>query len=429
MSDSDKDPRIGRRALLVGTSVAAVSGGLLARAGCARASAETAPELSTWSGVRRSFELDENLIDLAAMYFASNPAPVREAIARHRDGLQRSPARYVIENDAKLRVEIAREAARFFGASAGNVALTDSTTMGLSLLYNGVKLAPGDEVVLEAQAYYSTAEALRYKAQVSGAELVRPSIYDAPESATPEQMRDRLLGAITERTRLLALTWVHSDTGVKLPVGQIAQGLAELNRERSPSERVLLCVDGVHGFGVEDTSLPELGCDFLAAGTHKWLFGPRGTGLLYAAHKDAWDRLVPTIPAFGIQSTPGLVMSPGGFHAFEHRWALLEALQFMGRIGLSRISERTHELALQLKEGLAKLPRVQVLTPIDSRASAGIVAFNLEGWTPDRLAARLLDKGFVVSASSDGMASVRASPSIRNTPQELEALLETLATL
>ena len=50
---------------------------------------------------------------------------------------------------------------------------------------------------------------------------------------------------------------------------------------RPERERVLLCVDGVHGFGVEETSPAELGCDLFAAGCHKWLFGPRGTGLLW----------------------------------------------------------------------------------------------------------------------------------------------------
>ena len=80
---------------------------------------------------------------------------------------------------------------------------------------------------------------------------------------------------------VLALTWVHSDTGLKLPVRQIADALVPINAVRPLAARALLCVDGAHGLGVEDATVADLGCDFLVAGTHKWLFGPRGTGLVW----------------------------------------------------------------------------------------------------------------------------------------------------
>jgi selenocysteine lyase/cysteine desulfurase len=44
----------------------------------------------------------------------------------------------------------------------------------------------------------------------------------------------------------------------------------------------LLVVDGVHGIGAVDETIAEMGCDFFCAGTHKWMFAPRGTGILWA---------------------------------------------------------------------------------------------------------------------------------------------------
>lgn len=61
-----------------------------------------------------------------------------------------------------------------------------------------------------------------------------------------------------------------------MPVRRIADALAEINAGRSEADRVLLVVDGVHGFGVEDETVAQMGCDFFVAGTHKWIFGPRG---------------------------------------------------------------------------------------------------------------------------------------------------------
>ena len=68
-----------------------------------------------------------------------------------------------------------------------------------------------------------------------------------------------------------------ADRGVSAPRSPTSTG------DRDAADRILLCVDGVHGFGAVDVDLPDLGCDFLATGTHKWLFGPRGTGIAVGA--------------------------------------------------------------------------------------------------------------------------------------------------
>jgi len=73
--------------------------------------------------------------------------------------------------------------------------------------------------------------------------------------------------------------------------------VAAANRGRAEQDRAFLCVDGVHGFGVEDETISSLGCDVFAAGCHKWIFGPRGTGVLCASAA-AWSLSSPTIPTF-----------------------------------------------------------------------------------------------------------------------------------
>ncbi|PWQ88693.1 aminotransferase, partial [Enterococcus faecium] len=85
------------------------------------------------------------------------------------------------------------------------------------------------------------------------------------------------------QTRVLGMTWVHSGSGVKLPVGQIGALVHEANRNRDENDRILYVIDGVHGFGVEDMRFADLQCDYFIAGTHKWMFGPRGTGIICAA--------------------------------------------------------------------------------------------------------------------------------------------------
>ena len=107
----------------------------------------------------------------------------------------------------------------------------------------------------------------------------------------------RIVRGITPRTRVVALTWVHSSTGYKIPARSIADAISAINDRRPEERRIFFCLDGVHGFGVEDFAIEDLGCDFFMADCHKWLFGPRGTGII-AAGPRGFEPLVPTIPSF-----------------------------------------------------------------------------------------------------------------------------------
>ena len=123
------------------------------------------------------------------------------------------------------------------------------------------------------------------------------ALYDKPANANAQQIAERLEQAITPRTRAVGVTWVHSSSGVKIPIDAIAAAVARANRGRADADRCLLIVDGVHGFANQDVDVARLGADFFATGTHKWLFAPRGTGFLWG-QSDAWPHLRPTIPAF-----------------------------------------------------------------------------------------------------------------------------------
>ncbi len=278
--------------------------------------------------------------------FASHPRPVREAIERHRAGLDADPEGYLLAAQADAEAGVSQAAAAYLGGEPGQVALTDSTTMGIGLVYGGLRLADGDEVLTTEHDFYSTHEALRLRAERTGATVRQVALYDDPAEADAGDMVERLTAAVTPATRVVAVTWVHSGTGVKLPVADIAAALG-----RRGDAQVLLCVDGVHGLGAEDTAVDDLGCDLFMAGTHKWLYGPRGTGVVWGT-PEAWGEVDVTIPPFEQSSfrawlqggtpdgPPGLLATPGGYHSFEHRWALGEAFDFHQAIGRDAVTER-----------------------------------------------------------------------------------------
>src|SRR5215475_871901 len=77
-------------------------------------------------------------------------------------------------------------------------------------------------------------------------------------------------------------------------------------------------------------------------------------------------------------------MATGGFHSFEHRWALGEAFTFHRAIGKARVTQRIYELNQQMKQGLAKMPHITLHTPMSQDLSAGIVCFEVSGIAPDQ---------------------------------------------
>jgi selenocysteine lyase/cysteine desulfurase len=430
-----------------------VAGGGVALAGCTdgepAASRATAPDpspnqpetgLDDWAAVRAEFDLDPGLAHFAAYVLAAHPAPVRAAIERWRAALDTDTVATL--NDEQAQDEAVRAAAaRYLRVAPDEIALTDSTTMGLGLVYHGVSLQAGDHVLTTTHDFYSTHESLRLAAARSGAEVEQVALYDDPAGATAEVMVERVAAAIRPETRIVALTWVHSGTGVKIPVRKIADVLTEANQSREPGERALLCLDAIHGLGAEEDGPVELGCDIYVSGTHKWLFGPRGTGLVWA-RREAGEAVAPTIPSFfapsfgnwitgdDVPSPFGLGNTPGGYQPFEHRWAVSEAFEFHESIGPDRIAARTHELALRLKEGLAELPDVRLITPMDPALSSGLVCCDVAGMEPFEVVSRLRDEhGIVASVTPYREPYVRFGTSIVTSPEEVDAAVEAMGIL
>ena len=431
-----------RRDFLVG------AGAVLGAATSARVAAAPAakpdavgPDVSTWAAVREQFLLSRDHVHMAMLLFASHPKPVRDAIEQHRRGFDANPVLYLHENMERCETAARAATATYVGGAPEEVALTGNTTTGLAMLYGSLPLKKGQELLTTTHDHYVTHESLRLRALHTGVPVRKVSLYADPAKASEDEIVGNLVKAVGPRTRAVAVTWVHSSTGVKLPIRRMTDALADLNKRRAADDRVLLCVDGVHAFGVEKETAADLGCDFLVAGCHKWIFGPRGTGMVWG-RADAWKDVAGIIPCFDWGALkawmrgeppdalpPGPRTSPGGFQSYDHRWALPEAFRFHERIGRARVTARIHELAARCKDGLAKLPKVKLHTPRAEALSAGLVCFEVEGLTPKDVVKRLLARKIVASDTPYAPSYARLTPSLLNTPEEVDRTVAEIAAL
>ena len=389
--------------------------------------------VKAWHDVRALFELDPTITHLSAYIFAPHSRPVREAIARHRAGFDRASRRYVFENEP-LEEEAAEAAARHLRTDPELVALTDSTSMGLGLVFSGLQLGEGDEVVVSELDHWVARRSAQYAADRVGATLAEISLYPAraPERATVKQLIAAYEGAIRPATRAVLVTWVHSASGIRMPLREIADVVERANRTRADEDRVLLVVDAAHALGGSPSYVEELGCDVFIAGCHKWLAGPRGTGIVWAKDR-AWRRLAPLIPSFrgaGEENPPGVRMTPGGYHSFEHRWALADAFDLHTSIGPDRIAERVDDLSGALREGLRGIEGVTVHAAVEDALRSGVVSFSVRGLDGPETVRRLWDEARVdASVGPYAIQLARLGTCWMNTEAELETALRAVTAL
>ncbi|HEX9492265.1 MAG TPA: aminotransferase class V-fold PLP-dependent enzyme [Thermoanaerobaculia bacterium] len=425
---------LSRRHFLVTGSLAA---GALATVKPFVAKAAAPEDLRAWSVVRQQFDLDPGYIHLGLFYLASHPRPVRAAIESYRKKLDANPFLTVEQGmfeapEKNIPLRVTTAIGKYIGVNAEDIALTQNTTTGLSLIYHGLPLKAGDEILTTNHDHYVHQEAIRLATERNGASWRKIPLWESWDGVTVDGIVDHIRREIRPNTRVVGVTWVHSQSGIRMPIRRVADMIAEVNRNRA--ERVLLVVDGVHGVGVEDPNIAALGADAFSAGLHKWIFAPRGTGFVWAK-PEVWALMKPLIPSFsafdlfnawGAGKPPSATpkanwFTPGGFQAYEHQWAIPAALDFHNAIGSARITQRIHALNLQMNEELRKLPNVQIVyTPADPQLNAGMVCFDMKGLTAQKTVTALLDKKIIASTTPYAVPFARLAFGIMNTPAEVE---------
>ncbi|RRV07244.1 aminotransferase class V-fold PLP-dependent enzyme [Pseudomonas sp. v388] len=382
-----------------------------------------------WTRLRRLFDQDPEYLHFSNFLVTSHPRPVREAIEAHRAFIDRNPGLAMdwdFQETERREHQVRTWAGRYLDARPGQIALTGSTTEGLAIIYGGLHVRAGQEILTTEHEHSCARAILDFRRQRDGTAVRRIRLFKDSATVSSDEILDNIARNIRPHTRVLGMTWVQSGSGVKLPIAEIGALVQERNRERDDQDRILYVIDGVHGFGVENLSFPQMNCDFFVAGTHKWMFGPRGTGIVCARSEQLTD-ISPLIPTFSGGSSFGSVMSPGGYHSFEHRWALDKAFELHLQLGKADVQQRIHQLNTYLKQRLHERNNIELVTPMDPSLSAGFSFFRVKGRDCDQVAARLMKQRAVVDAVSRDIGPVvRTAPGLLNTEAEIERFLALL---
>ncbi len=412
----------GAAAAAAGTTACRPSDPASETAGFAEAWA-AADESERWRIVRQQFLLEPGYAYMNTGGLGPTPKPVKAAFDEAWLALERR-----CESGHARRDDVRECACEFLGCDEDELAFTRNATEGMNLVARGLKLRAGDQVVMTTHEH--PGGAMPWFA-VQEDTPIQIRTFD-PGSGGDDTL-DRLHDALTTRTRIVMVSHVTCTAGTVLPVREIA----DLCRARE----VLCVIDGAQAVGQIPVDLHGLGCDFYVASGHKWLLGPKGTGVLYVRDPllDLW-----TPPFVGAYSDTGFDLSAGGFErlrpasASEYGTrntpmviALGAAFDFLSTIGMETVARRGAALARRLREGLSPLAGVEILTPDD--AGAAILTFRLPaaGGNPWEWANRLRrDHDFRLRPVGEAkLDAVRASTHVFNSEDEIDRLVEVLGSL
>lgn len=305
------------------------------------------------------------------------------------------------------------------------IALIPNTSTGLNLVSRGLPWKRGDHVVTTGVEY----PANRYPWE----DLERFGVLrtETPQGEDGRVSVDDVCDAVTDDTKLVAISHVQYASGHRIPLRGIAETVHRV--------RGYLCVDAIQSVGAMPVDVQRDEVDFLAADGHKWMLGPEGCGFFYC-REDLCEMLHPAVVGwlnmkdahdyadyrFAFQPDarrfePGSWNVPGAF-------GLAASLEVLLGVGLDEVWRRIESLTARLCEGLARRG-CRVFTPREVEAErSGIVVFDPpqreRGGKPAAwLAGELKKRGIEVAVRS---GRIRVSPHFYNTPEQIDRLLAAL---
>ncbi|MEO7134328.1 MAG: aminotransferase class V-fold PLP-dependent enzyme [Vicinamibacterales bacterium] len=312
--------------------------------------------------------------------------------------------------------QVRGKAAALLGCGADEMLFTRGTTDGITTLAQSVKLNAGDRILLSNLEHEGGEVGWLHREKISGVLVDR--VHLPYEEHDPQRIVDAYAAALTPKTRVISVSHVLAPTGLRMPVAQIAR----LARSRG----VLCVVDGAQAVGHISVDVRSIGCDAYATSGHKWLMGPKGTGLVYIA-KDAAGAFDP--PQWRLGRRVG--SDSAGLAPLTMAVGLGVAIDTTRTLGISRIETYNRGLADIVYAEMTKMPQLRVVSPAPGASSTAMVAAMLPpAIDADRLRAALRERHSIVIklAEKRWFNGIRLSPHVFNDEVQVVRALAALRT-
>jgi len=382
-----------------------------AEATAGRSPSDVAADEDFWREIQGAFTLDRTMINLNSGGVSPSPRVVHEAYKRYLDVSNQSPSYYMWQVVEPGIERVRARLAGAFGCDPEELAITRNASEALQAAQLGLDLKAGDEVVTTNQDYGRMLDTWEQRVRRDGIVLKKISFPVPP--ASQADLADRLLGAVTPKTRVLHFCHITNLTGQIFPVGDICRA--------ARARGIRTIVDGAHAFAHFPFTAADLDCDIYGTSLHKWLLAPVGTGFLYVRRplvKDIWP-LTPANVSLGdnIRKFEEIGTHPAAAHS-----AIAEALDFHEGIGVARKAARLRYLKDRWARRFESHPRAKVLTSFDPAQACGIGNLSPVGLDPHKVADHLWTtrRIFVTPIKHEEFGGLRVTPNVFTRLEEID---------
>jgi selenocysteine lyase/cysteine desulfurase len=376
---------------------------------------EAAMDEDYWATIQNSFSVTRGIINLNNGGVSPSPRIVTEALVRYI-WEQEDATAYTMWEILEPQSETIRTGlADLFGCDREEIAITRNASESLEILLDGMDFKGGDEILTTTQDYPRMLTTLRQREKREGIKLKLIQIPIPPKNLN--EITAAFEKGITDRTRLILISHQINITGQITPV----KAICDLARTRG----IETIVDGAHSFAQFDFKQKDLGCDYFGTSLHKWLYAPKGTGMLYVK-RDKIDKLWPLMAAEAKQAADIRKFEEIGTHSAAPKLAIGEALLFHSGIGGKRKEARLRYLSRYWMNRLNDVPKIRFNTSFDPNQSCAIANLHIDGTDPKTVTKYLFDKHriFTTPIVHEEFQGIRVTPNVYTTLSELDKFCE-----
>ena len=375
-----------------------------------------------WAVIQQSFSVTRGIVNLNNGGVSPSPRIVTEAFVRYT-WQQEDATAYTMWQILEPQSETIRAGlAEIFGCDTEEIAITRNASESLETLLLGLDFKPGDEILTTTQDYGRMLNTLKQRELREGLKLNLIKIPIAPNDindlATPFER------AITPKTKLIMVAHQINLTGQIMPVRKVC----EMARARG----IETIVDGAHAFAQFDFKRDDLQCDYYGTSLHKWLYAPKGTGLLYVK-KDKIPKVWPLMASDEKQKSDIRKFEEIGTHSAAMRLAIGESIAYHNAIGGKRKEARLRYLSRYWMNKLKDVPKIGFNTSFDENQSCAIANVKVDGIDPVKIGSYLMAKHKIYTTPivHEEFTGIRITPNVYTTLWELDrfcALMTQIAT-
>src|SRR5438067_2399442 len=372
---------------------------------------EAASDEDYWATIQNSFSVTRGIINLNNGGVSPSPLIVTEALVRYI-WEQEDATAYTMWQILEPQCETIRTGlAELFGCDGQKIPITPNPSESLETLLKGMDFKPRDEILTTTQDYPRMLTTLRQREKRENLKLKLIQVPIPPKNLN--EITAAFEKGITDRTRLVLISHMINITGQITPV----KAVCDMARARG----IETIVDGAHSFAQFYFKQSDLGCDYFGTSLHKWLYAPKGTGMLYVK-RDKIDKLWPLMAAEAKQASDIRKFEEIGTHSAAPKLAIGEALLFHNGIGGKRKEARLRYLSRYWMNKLKDVPKIRFNTSFDAAQSCAIANVHIEGTDPKAVTKYLFDKQkiFAVPIIHDEFQGIRVTPNVYTTLQELD---------